>query len=123
MSPLRIVQPVTKDLLSSRSRSVFQRCALVLGTPNSCFKRPFSGNPRQTSVSLLRSASTSMPVHSKNMSDNTESKISSRCVTYENMNPAIKVMEYAVRGPLVIRASEIEKELEKVKFKNLGYDN
>jgi len=36
-----------------------------------------------------------------------------KCVTYDNMNPAIKIMEYAVRGPLVIRASEIEKELEK----------
>lgn len=28
------------------------------------------------------------------------------------MNPNIKVMEYAVRGPLVIRAGEIEKELQ-----------
>lgn len=29
------------------------------------------------------------------------------------MNPNVKVMEYAVRGPLVTRAGEIEKELEK----------
>lgn len=36
-------------------------------------------------------------------------------LTLDNMNPNIKVMEYAVRGPLVIRAGEIEKELEKVK--------
>uniref|UniRef100_U5ER68 alanine transaminase n=1 Tax=Corethrella appendiculata TaxID=1370023 RepID=U5ER68_9DIPT len=35
-----------------------------------------------------------------------------RCVTLDNINPAIKVMEYAVRGPLVIRATAIEKELE-----------
>ncbi|XP_075226083.1 alanine aminotransferase 1-like [Lycorma delicatula] len=35
-----------------------------------------------------------------------------KCLTLDNMNPAIKIMEYAVRGPLVIRASEIEKELE-----------
>lgn len=35
-----------------------------------------------------------------------------KCVTLETMNPNIKVMEYAVRGPLVIRASEIEKELQ-----------
>lgn len=34
----------------------------------------------------------------------------------ENLNPCVKVMEYAVRGPLVIRAGEIEKELEKVRF-------
>ncbi|XP_066998104.1 alanine aminotransferase 1 [Anabrus simplex] len=36
-----------------------------------------------------------------------------KTVVLENLNPNIKVMEYAVRGPLVIRASEIEKELEK----------
>ena len=35
-------------------------------------------------------------------------------ITLDNMNPAIKKMEYAVRGPLVIRANAIEKELEKV---------
>lgn len=37
-----------------------------------------------------------------------------KCVTLDNMNEHIKVMEYAVRGPLVIRAREIELELEKV---------
>lgn len=36
-------------------------------------------------------------------------------LTLANLNPNVKVMEYAVRGPLVIRAGEIEKELEKVK--------
>ena len=30
-------------------------------------------------------------------------------VTLDNMNPCIKKMEYAVRGPLVIRATAIEK--------------
>ncbi|XP_046396155.1 alanine aminotransferase 2 isoform X2 [Ischnura elegans] len=34
-------------------------------------------------------------------------------IILDNMNPRIKTMEYAVRGPLVIRATEIEKELEK----------
>lgn len=38
----------------------------------------------------------------------------SRCLNLEDINPNVKVMEYAVRGPLVIRAGEIEKELEKV---------
>lgn len=37
-----------------------------------------------------------------------------KVVTVENMNPNIIKLEYAVRGPLVIRAAEIEKELEKV---------
>lgn len=39
---------------------------------------------------------------------------STKCVNLDNLNPCIKVMEYAVRGPLVIRATEIEKELEQV---------
>lgn len=37
-----------------------------------------------------------------------------RRVCMENINPNVKIMEYAVRGPLVIRATQIEKELEKV---------
>lgn len=34
-------------------------------------------------------------------------------ITLENMNPCVKEMEYAVRGPLVIRAVEIEKEIQR----------
>ena len=37
-------------------------------------------------------------------------------VTLDNMNPCIKKMEYAVRGPLVIRATAIEKVAEMQKF-------
>lgn len=37
-----------------------------------------------------------------------------RRVCMENINPNVKIMEYAVRGPLVIRATQIEKELERV---------
>lgn len=33
-------------------------------------------------------------------------------VTLDNINPNIKAMEYAVRGPLVIRAGQIELELK-----------
>lgn len=40
--------------------------------------------------------------------------MATKCVNLDNLNPCIKVMEYAVRGPLVIRATEIEKELEQV---------
>ena len=35
-------------------------------------------------------------------------------IKLENMNPCVKRMEYAVRGPLVIRATEIEKEIQSV---------
>lgn len=44
----------------------------------------------------------------------TSGKMNNRTITLDNMNPNIIRMQYAVRGPLVIRATEIEKELQKV---------
>lgn len=46
-------------------------------------------------------------------------------ITMQSLNPCIKTMEYAVRGPLVIRATAIEKELEQVNIleKIEHYDN
>lgn len=38
----------------------------------------------------------------------------SKVLTPENINPNVITMEYAVRGPLVIRAVELEKELAAV---------
>ena len=32
----------------------------------------------------------------------------------ENMNPCVKEMEYAVRGPLVIRATALQGEMDQV---------
>ncbi|KAH7979267.1 hypothetical protein HPB49_008886 [Dermacentor silvarum] len=40
------------------------------------------------------------------------STMAERTVTLDNMNPHLITMEYAVRGPIVIRAGEIEKELQ-----------
>ena len=37
-----------------------------------------------------------------------------RVLTMDTLNPNVRAMEYAVRGPIVVRAAEIEKELEKV---------
>lgn len=45
----------------------------------------------------------------------------SKCVTIDNMNENIIRLEYAVRGPLVIRAGEIEKELEQVRDDNHNF--
>lgn len=41
-------------------------------------------------------------------------KMSTKCLAIDNINPNFIAMEYAVRGPLVIRAGEIEKELAAV---------
>uniref|UniRef100_A0A2C9K2Y1 alanine transaminase n=1 Tax=Biomphalaria glabrata TaxID=6526 RepID=A0A2C9K2Y1_BIOGL len=47
-------------------------------------------------------------------------KIFKRCkvLTIDNMNPHVKNIEYAVRGPIVIRAGELENELKKGVKKN-----
>lgn len=37
-----------------------------------------------------------------------------KVLSVDNMNPFVKNMEYAVRGPIVIQAGEIEEELKKV---------
>ncbi|XP_026327965.1 alanine aminotransferase 1 [Hyposmocoma kahamanoa] len=39
--------------------------------------------------------------------------MATKVITPENLNPNLVKLEYAVRGPLVIRATEIEKELQK----------
>ena len=46
----------------------------------------------------------------------TQSKMaaSGNVLTMETLNPNIKTMEYAVRGPIVARAGEIEEELKNV---------
>lgn len=41
----------------------------------------------------------------------------SKVLTVDNMNPFVKSMEYAVRGPIVIRAGEIEQEIKSGKSK------
>lgn len=37
-----------------------------------------------------------------------------RILTLESMNPQVKAVEYAVRGPIVLKAGEIEMELQRV---------
>jgi len=37
-----------------------------------------------------------------------------RVLTMDTLNPNVRAMEYAVRGPIVVRAAEIENELKKV---------
>lgn len=44
-----------------------------------------------------------------------------RTITLDSMNPNVIKMEYAVRGPLVIRAGEIEKEIKQVAITKLLY--
>lgn len=38
-----------------------------------------------------------------------------KVVTLDTMNPNVRRVEYAVRGPIVTRATQLEKELKEVK--------
>lgn len=42
----------------------------------------------------------------------------SKVLTEQNLNPNVLKLEYAVRGPLVIRAAEIQKEIDQVSSRN-----
>lgn len=44
--------------------------------------------------------------------------VTKKTLTIDNMNPNVKEMEFAVRGPIVIRGGQLEKDLEKVLFFN-----
>ena len=88
------------------------RQPLILGASFLHDKNPFSSSSSNTSGNIGSSPSPS----SATMSSNAASASSGdRTLTLANMNPCVKKMEYAVRGPLVIRAVELEKELQKVK--------
>ena len=41
---------------------------------------------------------------------------SEKFLTLDNLSPAVKNVQYAVRGKIVIRAGELEQELKKVFF-------
>lgn len=40
-----------------------------------------------------------------------------KVLTLESLNPSVKKVEYAVRGPIVTRALELEKELQQVRWR------
>lgn len=42
--------------------------------------------------------------------------VTEKFINLDNLNPAIINIQYAVRGKIVIRANELEKELEQVKL-------
>jgi len=70
------------------------------------------------SVATLRWRAMSVSVEATAMTSASDarsiSSASGRVLTMDTLNPNVRAMEYAVRGPIVVRAAEIEKELEKV---------
>lgn len=70
------------------------------------------GFPRDLRLRLARAARAAEVGKASFGTAETTSTMAGRTVTLDNMNPHLKTMEYAVRGPIVIRAGEIEKELK-----------
>ena len=96
MSASRIINPITRELITAAAG------------PEAQWRRGgwrWSGMGRRRAVSSPAGADGVRTMATSNCKRQ-------KCITLDNMNPCVKVMEYAVRGPLVIRASEIEKELE-----------
>lgn len=60
---------------------------------------------------LIRNGKTNKMLNVNVIARNMSTAPYKRCVSLDNINPNIKTMEYAVRGPLVIRAGQIEEEL------------
>ena len=40
---------------------------------------------------------------------------SDRILTMDTINPNVRAMEFSILGPIVVRAAEIEKELQQVR--------
>jgi len=55
-----------------------------------------------------------LSVESNNFSTSQNMPLNQKVLNLDTMNPNVRIMEYAVRGPLLIRATEIENELKKV---------
>lgn len=74
--------------------------------------RQFSSLLSSGALNSSQSSEKSEPVSKRTMAS------SAKTLTLDSMNPNVIKMEYAVRGPLVIRAGEIEKEIKQVCFTN-----
>jgi len=75
-----------------------------------------SVNGAPAAAAARTAASTVPPVTAAEAAAATASSSpASRVLTMDTLNPHVRAMEYAVRGPIVVRAAEIEKELQKVR--------
>jgi len=74
-----------------------------------------SVNGAPAAAAARTAASTVPPVTAAEAAATASSSPASRVLTMDTLNPHVRAMEYAVRGPIVVRAAEIEKELQKVR--------
>lgn len=62
----------------------------------------------------MRNSSCTTVIHKNHQQQSTTQPSCTNLLTLDSINPNVIKMEYVVRGPLVIRAGEIEKEIAKV---------
>lgn len=98
-------------MITSRClNSVLQRVSSTTGRQPSTAVTALINDEHTNSHCIL--ASHRLVNHRRTMATTSGNK--KRQLTLDSMNPNIVKMEYAVRGPLVIRAGEIEKEIQQV---------
>lgn len=100
-------------MISSRClNSVLKR-----STSSSCYKSASRNHnnliAKQTPTKRLLEPATSA-IQSIGNDKRTMATAAKPTLTLDSLNPNVIKMEYAVRGPLVIRAGEIEKEIKQV---------
>ncbi|KAK9502584.1 hypothetical protein O3M35_011332 [Rhynocoris fuscipes] len=74
----------------------------LLGTQ---YKRGFG-------LTLSRAISYQLPLERSTTSRTMSTDSCEKCITIDNMNPCVKEIEYAVRGPIPTRSLQLEKELK-----------
>ena len=101
---MRLLSPVNPRLLSPG------RSALLAGG-RSLICPPLSPSSAARALSSLSATRRGLPKEKM-----TENGMMSRAkvLTIDTMNPVVKKVEYAVRGPIVQRAVELERELSEV---------
>lgn len=98
------------QLLSPRNISLFGGAQRAGAGPRSCW---FNASLLPPSRNFSCVSETRRGLPRENMTENgVPSK--AKVLTIDTMNPTVKKVEYAVRGPIVQRAVELERELSQV---------
>lgn len=105
---------------------ISSRCLNTVLSSSARQNSRLSANAHRHFSGLIATAVTNQPAAAAALTSsqscaeqNSKRKMSSKVLTLDSMNPNVIKMEYAVRGPLVIRAGEIEKEIKQVKHKTI----
>lgn len=96
---------------------ISSRCLNTVLSSSARQNSRLSANTHRQLSSLISTAVINQPTPScaaTAIEQNNKRKMSTKVLTLDSMNPNVIKMEYAVRGPLVIRAGEIEKEIKQV---------